>query len=70
MWGFPKIRDTIFRAPILRAILGAPYLGKLPYGTDVKNPAWPLLFCNTIIPKAQRAYARAGFFVSSVVSRG
>ena len=37
IWGFPKIRGTLFGDPhikdysILGSILGSPYLGKLPY---------------------------------------
>ena len=37
IWGFPKIRGTLFGGPynkdysVLGSILGSPYLGKLPY---------------------------------------
>ena len=37
IWGFPKIRGTLFGGPhnkdysILGSILGSPYFGKLPY---------------------------------------
>ena len=41
IWGFPKIRGTLFGGPynkgysILGSILGSPYFGKLPYAARV-----------------------------------
>ena len=34
MWGFPQIRGTVWRVPIIRtwgSILGSPYFGKIPF---------------------------------------
>ena len=46
IWGFPKIKGTLFGGPnnkdynILGSILGSPYFGKLPFRVYLDPPTW------------------------------
>ena len=67
IWGFPKIRGTIFGSPhnkdysILGSILGSPYFGKLPYGFHTRS-WYSFLFLSMLMSDWLQQFRRASHY--------
>ena len=53
--GFPKLGGTILGVPIIRTVLGSPYLGKLPHGSRLGNLSMTL-FLKTALDSGKAGF--------------